>query len=90
MSKQRQQSLLLALVILSAVLAVLTTLPSPASKTNLLGYRSLCAFVPFSTLILLGLAGFFSILRSALYGTMSRARREENACRSAFESEAVP
>ena len=78
MSKQRQRSLLLGLVILSTVLAVLTTLPSPTSKTNLLGYRSLCAFVPFSTLILLGLAGFFSILRSALYGTMSRARREEN------------
>jgi hypothetical protein len=49
---------------LMVVAALVTILPYPgASKANLLGYKSLCAFVPLSTLILLGVAGFVRIFR---------------------------
>ena len=63
MKKQPQYKILSGLSILIAVFAVLTILPYPAaSKANLLGYKSLCAFVPLSTLILLGAAAFVRIL----------------------------
>ena len=48
-------------------LAILTLVPRQTSPPNLLGYHSLCAFVPVSTLILLGLAGFVRALRNTLY-----------------------
>ena len=64
MKKQPQYTMLSWLTILLVVSALLTILPYPAaSKVNLLGYRSLCAFVPLSTLILLGVAGFVRIFR---------------------------
>ena len=69
MKKQPQYAMLSCLTILLTVLATLTILPSPASKPDLLGYRTLCAFVPLSTLFLLGLAGFTYILRDTLYKT---------------------
>ena len=59
-----RHKILSGLAILIVVAAVLTILPHPgASKPNLLGYRSLCAFVPLSTLILLGTAAFVRIFR---------------------------
>lgn len=62
--KQPQYKILSGLAILLVVCAALTILPySAASKANLLGYKSLCAFVPLSTLILLGAAGFVRIIR---------------------------
>jgi len=63
--KERPLSKILSgLAILLVVSALLTVLPYPAaSKANLLGYKSLCAFVPVSTLILLGAAGFVRIFR---------------------------
>jgi hypothetical protein len=62
--KQPHYKILSGLTILMAALALLTILPYPAaSKANLLGYKSLCAFVPISTLILLGAAGFVRIFR---------------------------
>ncbi len=64
MKKQPYYRILSALAILLVVGAALTLLPYPAaSKTNLLGYKSLCAFVPLSTLVLLGGAGFVRIFR---------------------------
>ena len=48
-------------------LAILTLVPRQTSPPNLLGYHTLCAFVPVSTLILLGLAGFVRALRNTLY-----------------------
>ena len=64
MKKQPQYKILSGLAILMVVAALFTILPYPAaSKVNLLGYKSLCAFVPLSTLILLGGAGFVRILR---------------------------
>jgi hypothetical protein len=68
MKKQPQYTMLSWLAILLVVSALLTILPYPAaSKVNLLGYRSLCAFVPLSTLILLGVAGFACIFRDTQY-----------------------
>jgi hypothetical protein len=63
-SRMKRHQILSGLAILLVVSAALTLLPYPAaSKVNLLGYKSLCAFVPLSTLILLGAAGFVRILR---------------------------
>lgn len=68
MKKQPQFKILSSLAILLVVCAVLTILPySGASKANLLGYKSLCAFVPLSTLILLGTAGFLRIFRDTQF-----------------------
>ena len=68
MKKQPQYTMLSWLTILLVISALLTILPYPAaSKVNLLGYRSLCAFVPLSTIILLGVAGFVRIFRDTQY-----------------------
>ena len=68
MKKQPQYKILSGLAILMLISAVLTILPHPAaSKVNLLGYKSLCAFVPLSTLILLGAAAFVRIFRDTQY-----------------------
>ena len=41
-----------------SVLAIVTLLPmAAASKPNLMGYKSLCSFNPFSAIILFGFAG---------------------------------
>ena len=68
MKKGPHNKIFTGLAILTLVSALLTILPYPAaSKANLLGYRSLCAFVPISTLILLGVAGFVRIFRDTRY-----------------------
>ncbi|HEV2177380.1 MAG TPA: hypothetical protein VGW33_09285 [Terriglobia bacterium] len=67
MTRPLPDALLSALTALLLVLAGLTILPRQASQPDLLGYRTLCAFVPLSTIILLGLAGFVRALRNTLY-----------------------
>ena len=67
MKKEPQYSLLSGLIAVLLGLAILTILPREASAPNLLGYHSLCAFVPVSTVILLGLAGFARLMRNMLY-----------------------
>jgi hypothetical protein len=67
MKKEPQYSLLSSLSVVLLGLAVLTVVPWQTSKPNLLGYHTLCAFVPISTLILLGLAGFVRAMRNMLY-----------------------
>ena len=68
MKKKPHYMILTGLAILIVVSALSTVLPyAAASKTNLLGYKSLCAFVPLSTLILLGAAAFVRILRDTQY-----------------------
>ena len=72
------------LSMLSSVLLVLgglTLVPNPSAKPDLLGYRTLCAFVPLSTLILLCLAGLGRLMRDALCGP--GPRREEDRERPA-------
>jgi hypothetical protein len=67
--KQPHYKILSGLAILLLICALLTILPYPAaSKPNLLGYKSLCAFAPLSTLILLGAAGFVRIFRDTHKG----------------------
>ena len=78
MPKDLRSSALLGLAVLLIALAVLTTLPFPSSRPNLIGYRSLCAFVPLSTIILLGVAGFALVFRSSLAQTKSQPRRDEH------------
>jgi hypothetical protein len=47
--------------------AVLTAWPMHASHPNVLGYYSHCSWVPWSTLILLGLAFICCVLRKKWY-----------------------
>ena len=42
---------------LAVIAAVATAIPGHAYKANLLGYYSICSFVPASTLICLAIAG---------------------------------
>jgi ABC-type dipeptide/oligopeptide/nickel transport system permease component len=68
MKRQPYYKILSGLTLLLVVGAALTVLPySAASKGNLLGYKSLCAFVPLSTLVLLGAAAFVRIFRDTQY-----------------------
>ncbi|NTV51910.1 MAG: hypothetical protein HGA76_02685 [Candidatus Firestonebacteria bacterium] len=55
--KKKPYMILLGSTIFLTLLAILTALPMHASKPNLLGYYSHCSFTPWSTLILLALAG---------------------------------
>jgi len=71
MNQEPQYSLLSGATVLLVALALLTLLPHADSKPDLLGYRTLCAFVPLSTLVLLGLAGFVLIMRNTLYRSQS-------------------
>ncbi len=64
--KQPAYAILLGLTITSVLAALLTVLPLPASKPNILGYVSQCSWVPWSTLILLAAAGTFCKLRVKL------------------------
>jgi len=80
MKKQPQYRILSGLAILLVVSALLTILPhAAASKANLLGYKSLCAFVPLSTLILLGAAGFVCIFRDTQYKTKEIHRQSSRS-----------
>lgn len=54
----------LVATVLLTVLGLMTLLPMPASKPNVLGYFAMCSWSPFSTLILLGLAGLNCIVRA--------------------------
>jgi hypothetical protein len=57
---------LLILVWVLVALAVVTALPFSASKTNDLGYYSLCSFAPWSSVALLFVAGLVWAIRSYL------------------------
>ena len=73
----RRQPLNILLTVLSWLalgLAAITLTPFPASHPNLIGYRSVCAFVPVSSLILLGLSGFFRVYRDSLSRPAKSAR----------------
>jgi hypothetical protein len=61
--KGTRSAILSALSILLLLLAVITILPYSASHLNMLGYHSLCSFVPLSTLILAGAAVVIRLVR---------------------------
>jgi hypothetical protein len=63
-----KETILSVVSALLLMLAGLTVLPWPDSQPDLLGYRTICAFVPLSTLILLGLAAIAWVMRAALCG----------------------
>jgi hypothetical protein len=64
MSKKNLGTALLFLVALGVAAAVATLLPLPAPRGNDIGYVSLCPFAPWSTLILLAVAGVIWVVRS--------------------------
>jgi hypothetical protein len=70
MSKDIRNTILLALVIIFAGMAVWTLLPLSAPKANDLGYVSACPFAPWSSLALLLAAGVVWAVRQYL---MTRA-----------------
>jgi hypothetical protein len=57
MSRQTLSFLLFAGVVVLAVLAAATLIPSSSLMISDLGYRTLCPFAPYSTITLLLLAG---------------------------------
>jgi hypothetical protein len=66
MSEKTRNRALLALIWILVALAVTTALPASASKTNDLGYYSLCSFAPWSTLALLFASGVIWAIRNYL------------------------
>jgi hypothetical protein len=69
MNKQPGYGILLGLTIISALLAVTTLIPAGTNPPSVLGYRSLCVWAPWSTLILAALAGTSCKLRSRFFKT---------------------
>jgi hypothetical protein len=57
MSRQNLSFLLLAGAVVFLALAIVTLLPFPSSTISDLGYHALCPFAPWSTVMLLFLAG---------------------------------
>lgn len=66
-NREPQYSLLTALSVLLAGLALLTLIPHAASEADLFGFHTLCSFAPVSTLILAGVAGFAIAMRNTIY-----------------------
>jgi len=66
MSDKNRNSALDVLIFFLIGLAAVTLLPFSASKTNDLGYSSLCTFVPWSTFALLLAAGVIGAIRQYL------------------------
>ena len=56
-------TVLSGLSIVLVTLASITVLPHSGSKLNFIGYRSICGFVPLSTLILIGAAIIVRVVR---------------------------
>jgi hypothetical protein len=65
-SDKSWKNALLALASILIALAIWTALPLGASKTNDLGYFSVCPFTPWSTLALLLVAGVLCAIRQYL------------------------
>jgi hypothetical protein len=66
MSDKARIAALLVLMWFFIALSVSTILPLTASKTNDLGYYSLCSFAPWSSLALLFVAGVLWAIRKYL------------------------
>jgi hypothetical protein len=66
MSDKARIAGLLVLMWFFVALSVSTILPLTASKTNDLGYYSLCSFAPWSSLALLFVAGVLWAIRKYL------------------------
>lgn len=71
-NKEPQYSVLTALGLLLAGLALLTLTPHAASQADLFGFHTLCSFAPVSTLILAGVAAFVVAMRNAMYKARPR------------------
>lgn len=48
-------------------MALITLLPSDASKPNMLGYYSVCSYTPISTLILISLSALFIMIGYSIF-----------------------
>jgi hypothetical protein len=67
--KQPGYGIFLGLTVTSVLAAMLTLLPLPASKPNVIGFVSHCTWAPWSTLILLVAAGAFCKVRVRQFKT---------------------
>jgi hypothetical protein len=67
MKKQPGYGVLLALTITLTALAVLTAVPVAAARLNVLGYGSLCPWMPWSTLVLVALTATSCKVRSKAF-----------------------
>ena len=69
MRKQPGYGILLALTITAAIAAGVTLLPVEGHAKSAIGYRSLCVWAPWSTLILVATAAVSCKVRSRLFKT---------------------
>jgi hypothetical protein len=67
MKKQPGYTILLGLSIASTLAAAITALPVAAPRANVLGYASVCSWMPWSTLLLLAVAATSCKVRSRLF-----------------------
>ncbi len=76
MSAKSLSALLLALAILSLILALATLIPVSSSSPGIvsdLGYYTFCPFAPYSTLTLLFVAGLAWVVRRYIDNQRSQA-----------------
>ncbi|MHA2010274.1 MAG: hypothetical protein ACXABO_14560 [Promethearchaeota archaeon] len=65
------------------IAGILIVFPAEASKLNRLGYYSVCPFVPFSTLILLGMSFIgFILLRKKVASFKRKDRGSKNGLKN--------
>ena len=69
MKKQPGYGILLALTITAAAAGLVTLLPVEGHIKSAVGYRTLCTWAPWSTLILVAGAAVFCKLRSRFFKT---------------------
>jgi hypothetical protein len=74
-NREPQYSLLTALAVLLAGLAILTLIPHASSEADLLGFHTLCSFAPISSLLLFGLAAIVIAMRNVTYKARTRSPR---------------
>jgi hypothetical protein len=67
MRKKPGYGIMLGLTITTVALAAVTLLPASGHPANVLGYGSVCVWAPWSTIILLGMAGIFCKLRGRFF-----------------------
>lgn len=68
MRKPGLYKLFLIFTMLCTLAAIITLIPSPHDpETNFLGYKSMCSFTPWSTLICLAVAGASCKIRKTFF-----------------------
>jgi len=69
MKKQPGYAIMFGLTVAAAVSAAITLMPAAGHRPNVLGYGSVCVWAPWSTIVLVAVAGVSCKLRSRFFKT---------------------